>query len=110
MLHCTQEIPCDPCSAVCPQELIDIDEEDIRALPHFLGQHLDKTCTGCEKCVTVCPGLAITLVDTRKDAAMPLVTIPYELSEAGPAPGTRPDGAGVRYARAGRWGRARWCG
>ena len=81
MLHCTQEIPCNPCAAVCPQGLITIDEEDIRALPHFLGERLGKACTGCEKCVTVCPGLAITLVDTRKDAVLPLVTIPYELDE-----------------------------
>ena len=81
VLHCTQEIPCDPCAAACPQGLIAIEEDELRAVPRFLGKILDKNCTGCEKCVTICPGLAITLVDTRKDSAMPTVTIPYEFSE-----------------------------
>ena len=81
VLHCTQEIPCDPCAAACPQGLIAIAEDELRAVPRFLGEILEKNCTGCEKCVTICPGLAITLVDTRKDAAMPTVTIPYEFSE-----------------------------
>ena len=33
VLHCNQEIPCDPCTAVCPNDLIEIDENDIRLLP-----------------------------------------------------------------------------
>ena len=80
VFHCTQEIPCNPCTSVCPQGLIHIDEEDIRQLPEFLARDAEKECIGCEQCVTVCPGLAITLVDYRKDAAMPTVTIPYEFS------------------------------
>jgi Fe-S-cluster-containing hydrogenase component 2/bacterioferritin-associated ferredoxin len=78
VFHCNQEIPCDPCTAVCPQGAIQIDPTDIRKLPAFIGEQLGKRCIGCEKCVTICPGLAITLVDYRKDAAMPLVTIAYE--------------------------------
>ena len=34
------------------------------------------------KCVTICPGLAITLLDARQDAAAPTVTIPFEFGEA----------------------------
>jgi ferredoxin len=58
--------------------MIEIDESDIRQIPVWLGTQLDKKCTGCEKCVTICPGLAITLVDYRKDAENPAVTIAYE--------------------------------
>jgi len=78
VLHCVQEIPCDPCTAVCPRDLITIDPADIRGLPTFLAREDDKGCTGCEKCVAICPGLAITLVDFRKDAEFPTVAIPYE--------------------------------
>ena len=78
VFHCWQEIPCDPCTAVCPQGLIHIDETDIRQLPTFIGEQLGKACVGCDKCVTVCPGLAITLADYRQDPENPTVTIAYE--------------------------------
>jgi NADPH-dependent 2,4-dienoyl-CoA reductase/sulfur reductase-like enzyme/ferredoxin len=78
VLHCVQEIPCDPCATVCPRDLIHIRSDDIRDLPVFEVPDPAKGCTGCEKCVTICPGLAITQVDFRKDAARPTVTIPYE--------------------------------
>jgi sarcosine oxidase subunit alpha len=78
VFHCSQEIPCDPCTAVCPQGLIYIDGTDIRQLPTFIGERLGKACVGCDKCVAICPGLAITLVDYRKDLKYPSVTIPYE--------------------------------
>jgi len=78
VFHCTQEIPCNPCTAVCPHGLIEIDETDIRKLPDFIGEQADKACIGCEKCVTICPGLAVTLVDYRKDPEQAVVTIAYE--------------------------------
>ncbi len=78
VFHCNQEIPCNPCTAVCSQGLIHIDENDIRHVPQFIAEQLGKQCIGCEKCVAVCPGLAITLVDFRKNAEWPTVTIPYE--------------------------------
>ena len=81
VFHCSQEIPCNPCTSVCPQHLIHIDPDDIRAIPDFLGLYVDKACLGCEQCVTICPGLAITLVDYRKDAEMPMVTLAYEFLE-----------------------------
>ncbi len=81
VFHCNQEIPCNPCTAVCPQALISIDPGDIRQLPEFLGPQVGKSCIGCEKCVTICPGLAITLVDYRKDAETPAVTLAYEFPE-----------------------------
>ncbi len=77
VLHCVQEIPCDPCVSVCPQECIVIEGDDIRKLPRYTGGE----CTGCARCVAICPGLAITLVDYRKDPDYPTVTIPYEFLE-----------------------------
>jgi len=76
ILHCQQEIPCNPCTSVCPRKLICIDERDIRQSPQFSGDA--QQCIGCEQCVAVCPGLAITLVDYREDPKLPTVTIAYE--------------------------------
>jgi NADPH-dependent 2,4-dienoyl-CoA reductase/sulfur reductase-like enzyme/Fe-S-cluster-containing hydrogenase component 2 len=79
VLHCSQAIPCNPCTSVCPQSAIVIDEDDIRKVPDYIAAQLGTTCIACEKCVTICPGLAVTLVDQRKeDDAHALVTIPYE--------------------------------
>ena len=78
VFHCSQEIPCNPCTSVCPQQLIHIDEDDIRHVPTYLGDEVAEVCLGCEKCVRICPGLAITLVDHRPDPGHPTVTIPLE--------------------------------
>lgn len=78
VIHCTQEIPCNPCSALCPQGLIYIDQQDIRSVPTFLGN--DHSCGYCHRCVVGCPGLAITLVDYRTNPDRPIVSIPYEFS------------------------------
>jgi ferredoxin len=51
--------------------------DDIRELPEYIGEG----CVGCEKCVAICPGLALTLVDYRQDTEHPTVTIPYEFPE-----------------------------
>jgi NADPH-dependent 2,4-dienoyl-CoA reductase/sulfur reductase-like enzyme/ferredoxin len=79
VLHCQQEIPCNPCTSVCPRELLRIDGSDIRKRPRFVGDA--KTCLGCERCVAICPGLAITLVDYREDSEMPTVTLAYEFAQ-----------------------------
>jgi len=81
VLHCSQEIPCDPCTAICPQGAIFISPDDIRQVPDYIAKQLGVECIGCEKCVNVCPGLAITLVDTRKEKDHALVTIPYEFEK-----------------------------
>jgi NADPH-dependent 2,4-dienoyl-CoA reductase/sulfur reductase-like enzyme/bacterioferritin-associated ferredoxin/NAD-dependent dihydropyrimidine dehydrogenase PreA subunit len=80
VMHCRQEIPCDPCASVCPNNLIRIDHHDIRSLPAFCPLD-EKNCIACERCVAICPGLAITLVDFRKDTAFPTVSIPLEFSK-----------------------------
>jgi len=78
VFHCTQEIPCNACSSVCPQGLIHIDPSDIRKVPEYLSESLGRACIGCAKCLAICPGLAITLVDWRANGEKPLVLIPYE--------------------------------
>ncbi len=78
IFHCSQEIPCDPCSSLCPHGLIVVDKKDIRAVPTFVGNNY--CCEVCEKCVAGCPGLAITLVDYRANPEKPIVSIPYEFS------------------------------
>ncbi|MCX6550268.1 MAG: FAD-dependent oxidoreductase, partial [Acidobacteria bacterium] len=76
LFHCAQEIPCNPCTSICPHHAIRIEGDDIMGLPEFVGEQ----CDACEKCVAICPGLAVTLVDFRKDADFPIVTIPYEFT------------------------------
>ncbi|MEA1972100.1 MAG: FAD-dependent oxidoreductase [Candidatus Cloacimonadota bacterium] len=74
-IFCVQEIPCNPCSTVCPTNAINMIGDPIMGLPNYEGK-----CIGCGKCLTICPGLAITLVDYREDENNPIVTLPYELN------------------------------
>jgi NADPH-dependent 2,4-dienoyl-CoA reductase/sulfur reductase-like enzyme/Fe-S-cluster-containing hydrogenase component 2 len=78
VIHCTQEIPCNPCAALCSHGLIDISNKDIRQVPAYLGNEM--CCEVCECCVVGCPGLAITLVDYRSNPETPIVSIPYEFT------------------------------
>lgn len=81
VFHCVQEIPCNPCSSVCPKDLIYIDEADIRHLPYFNEERADE-CIACGRCVAVCPGLAVSLVDFRKRSQTALVSLPAEQNYA----------------------------
>ena len=74
IIHCLQEIPCNPCTTVCPTNSIHTEDDGLMSLPVYSGN-----CIGCYKCVLICPGLAITLVDYRNDKEHPIVTIPYEV-------------------------------
>ncbi|BDU73530.1 FAD-dependent oxidoreductase [Mesoterricola silvestris] len=74
VFHCSQEIPCNPCTSICPQGSIMIEGNDILGVPTFN----EKDCIACEQCVAVCPGLAITLLDYRRGGDEVLVSIPYE--------------------------------
>jgi len=79
VIRCAQEIPCNPCTSVCPLDSITIPEGNILGRPKLVGD-----CTGCLKCVVVCPGLAISMVDRRYDrtGALAKVTVPWEMPES----------------------------
>jgi len=78
LIQCAQEIPCNPCTEVCVLQSIKIKETSMMRRPQFEGD-----CLGCARCVAICPGLAITLVDkgydkTKKTAR---VVVPWEMPE-----------------------------
>ncbi len=78
ILRCAQEIPCNPCTDVCITDGIVIPEGNLLGRPRLVGD-----CVGCLKCVAICPGLAISLVDTRHDPGRTTarVTVPWEMPE-----------------------------
>ncbi|HDS03684.1 MAG TPA: FAD-dependent oxidoreductase [Firmicutes bacterium] len=78
IFNCGQEIPCNPCTSVCPRQAIYIDPDNMMDVPVFIEE---KGCIGCMQCVAICPGLAVTLVDFRKESRHPLVTLPYEFGD-----------------------------
>jgi len=84
VIHCLQEIPCNPCSTICPTNSIQLENDPLLGLPRYKGR-----CIGCAKCVLICPGLAITLVDYRRDKENPIVTVPYEMSHVPLAVGSK---------------------
>jgi Fe-S-cluster-containing hydrogenase component 2 len=75
VIECDQDIPCNPCEAVCPQKAIKIGSP-ITNLPE-----LDSSiCTGCLKCLAICPGLCIFAVNKKYDDKSTLIYLPYEYS------------------------------
>ncbi len=73
IIECHQNIPCNPCEAVCPTKAIDLGG-NINGIPHIDYSK----CVGCSMCVMKCPGLAIFMVQEFEDYS--LVGIPYELN------------------------------
>lgn len=76
IFHCVQEVPCNPCTSVCPVKAIRTEEDKITGLPYMVDM---EACTGCASCVAVCPGLSVSLLDYREDPEHPLVTLAYEV-------------------------------
>ena len=76
IFHCYQEVPCNPCTSVCPVGAVKTEGDKITGLPYIVDLEL---CTGCASCVAVCPGLSVTMIDYRQDRQHPLVTLPYEV-------------------------------
>lgn len=75
VFFCTEEIPCNPCTTVCPTHSIRLKPRkgSIMDLPYFEGS----SCKGCTVCVAACPGLAMSLV-RRRDETWAEVVLPYE--------------------------------
>lgn len=73
VIECNQDIPCNPCETVCRFGAIKVGQP-ITNLPRLF----EDKCTGCGRCVPVCPGMAIFLLHrnfTEKEACL---TVPYE--------------------------------
>ncbi|MGD9361966.1 MAG: FAD-dependent oxidoreductase, partial [Desulfobacterales bacterium] len=99
IFHCYQEVPCNPCTSVCPVGAVKTEGDKITGLPYIVDLDL---CTGCASCVAVCPGLSVTMADYRQDRQHPLVTLPYEVwrdqvREGQKVPVTDIDGAVLGY-------------
>jgi NADPH-dependent 2,4-dienoyl-CoA reductase/sulfur reductase-like enzyme/Fe-S-cluster-containing hydrogenase component 2/bacterioferritin-associated ferredoxin len=75
VFHCRQKIPCNPCVSVCKNGVIEIPGDGLTEKPGVTG----KACIGCNRCVFICPGLAISLVDYREDPENPVVSCAYEV-------------------------------
>jgi len=72
IMECVENIPCNPCVAVCSFDAVEM--EEITDTPDI---DFEK-CTGCAFCVTECPGLAIFVVDCSYSDEKCKVTVPYE--------------------------------
>ncbi len=70
-IECPQPIPCSPCYESCPADAIEM--ENINDPPKVDYEK----CTGCMKCIRVCPGLAIFMLRLREDGKGE-VTLQYE--------------------------------
>jgi sarcosine oxidase, subunit alpha len=86
VFFCEEEIPCNPCTTVCPTSSIALSgrKGSLLDLPYYRGSG----CKGCSACVCACPGLAISLVRAL-DPDWCEVVLPYEFDATPFAPGTR---------------------
>jgi len=73
IVECFQEIPCNPCVKACRRGAITM-PNDINDIP-IVDPEL---CNGCSLCVSLCPGLAIFIVDKTYSEEQALVKLPYE--------------------------------
>ena len=75
VFQCIQDIPCNPCTTVCPKNCITLDNKlgNILDIPLYSNDE----CIGCGLCVAVCPGLAISLVRQVEDSYAE-VMLPHE--------------------------------
>jgi len=73
IVECFQKIPCDPCVKACKRGAITM-PNDINDLPVVDSE----SCNGCGLCISMCPGLAIFVVDMTYSDEMALVRLPYE--------------------------------
>ncbi len=74
LVDCRQEIPCNPCEEACRKGAIRVGEDLCSAPVYDPGR-----CDGCGRCVALCPGMAIFLLDRRGGDGQAEVTVPWEM-------------------------------
>ncbi len=77
VFFCSEEIPCNPCTTVCPTSAVKLRplRHNLLDLPYFDGTK----CIGCLSCVSICPGLAVSLIRRVADDAAEVV-LPWEFA------------------------------
>jgi len=73
VIECVQDIPCNPCEAICPNRAIFVGHP-ITKLPVFYPER----CDACGRCIPLCPGQAIFGVDMTYASDQAAVSFPYE--------------------------------
>lgn len=73
MIECFTPIPCNPCTKICPHDAI-APMADINDVPVIDFER----CNGCGLCASVCPGLAIFIIDETYSDTSATVMMPYE--------------------------------
>ena len=73
VIECIEEIPCDPCETGCPHGAITVGTP-ITNIPRLDAE----LCTGCGRCIAICPGQAIFMVDLSLPGNAAAVAVPYE--------------------------------
>jgi NADPH-dependent 2,4-dienoyl-CoA reductase/sulfur reductase-like enzyme/Fe-S-cluster-containing hydrogenase component 2 len=86
VFFCTEEIPCNPCTTVCPTHSIQLSTRkgSLLDLPYFQGDN----CKGCSACVAACPGLAVSLARLADDGQAD-VQLPFEFDASAYEPGLK---------------------
>ena len=73
VIECDEDIPCNPCESICPNAAIKVGNP-ITNLPVL---NFSK-CSGCLKCLGICPGLCIFAINKNYNNDKSLIYIPYE--------------------------------
>lgn len=73
IIECAEDIPCNPCETICPNGAIKVGFP-ITNLPELN----EEKCSGCGKCIPICPGLAIFVLNYNFNEKESSLTIPYE--------------------------------
>lgn len=76
VLECYEQIPCNPCTRSCPVGAIVFPEGDSIVQTPVIDV---RKCTGCLKCLSRCPGLAIFAVDYSPHGNDGMLFIPWEM-------------------------------